>query len=67
LVAEFQYNDKKHLTTEYTPFELNYERYLWKEDLTIGIESPKLETFLKGLKKSWEVTILLVKKKHKKQ
>jgi len=62
LVAEFQYNNKKHLTTEYTPFKLNYERYLWKKDLTIGIEFPKLETSLEGLKRSWEVTMLLVKK-----
>jgi len=27
LVAEFQYNDKKHLITGYTPFELNYKRH----------------------------------------
>jgi len=57
LVVEFQYNDKKHLTTEYTLFELNYERYPWKEDLTIGIEFPKLENFLEGLKRIWEATM----------
>jgi len=24
VAAEFQYNDKKHAVTEYTPFELNF-------------------------------------------
>jgi len=41
--AEFQYNDKKHATTEYIPFELNFGRYLWKGDLTVQTEFPKLE------------------------
>ena len=27
VAAEFQYNDKKHAATGWTPFELNFERY----------------------------------------
>ena len=49
LVAEFQYNDKKHAATKYTSFELNFGRYLWKRDLTQKTELPKLEDFLKEL------------------
>jgi len=51
-VAEFQYNDKKHLITEYTPFELKYKRHPWKGDLIIGTELSKLGTFLRELKRS---------------
>jgi len=46
-VAEFQYNNKKHSATEHTLFELNFGRYSWKRNLTIKIELPKLEIFLK--------------------
>jgi len=28
--AKFSYNDKKHVTTEQTPFKLNFGRHLWK-------------------------------------
>ena len=31
--AEFQYNDKKHAAMGRIPFELNFGRHPWKEDL----------------------------------
>jgi len=49
LVAEFQYNKKKHVVTRHTPFELNFGRYLWKGDLIVKTELQKLEHFLKRL------------------
>jgi len=52
--VEFQYNDKRHITIGYIPFELNFGRHLWKEDLTVKIELPKLEDFIEGLQRSWE-------------
>jgi len=52
--AEFQYNDKKHMVTEQTPFKLNFRRYPWKENLTVQTEFPKLEEFLVRLQQSWE-------------
>ena len=33
---EFQYNNKKHVATGRTPFELNFRRHPWKEDLVIA-------------------------------
>ena len=51
---EFQYNDKRHVATERTPFELNFGRHLWKGDLVVQSEFPRLEEFLIGLQKSWE-------------
>ena len=53
-VVEFQYNDKKHAATEHIPFELNFGWCLWKRDLTVQTEFPKLEEFLIGLQKSWK-------------
>jgi len=53
--VEFQYYDKKHLATGYLPFKLNFGQYLWKEDLIIETELPKLETFLRELHRSWEI------------
>jgi len=50
--VEFQYNDKRHVATERTPFELNFERYLWKGNLVVQMEFPKLEAFLIGLQRS---------------
>jgi len=50
--VEFQYNDKRHVVTGRTPFELNFERYLWKGNLVVQMEFPKLEAFLIGLQRS---------------
>jgi len=50
-----KYNDKKHTTTGYTLFKLNFEKHLWKENLIVKIELPKLEIFLKGLQISWKI------------
>ena len=47
--AEFQYNDKRHAATGRIPFELNFERYLWKDDLVVHSEIPRVEEFLAGL------------------
>ena len=54
--AEFQYNDKKHVATKQTPFELNFGYHLWKGDLTVQTEFPRLEEFLISLQKSWKET-----------
>ena len=55
--AEFQYNNKKHIATGHTPFELNFERHSWKGNLIVQMEFPKLEEFLIELQRSWkEVT-----------
>jgi len=37
-----------------TPFELNFERHLWKGNLMVQTEFPKLEAFLIGLQRSWK-------------
>ena len=55
-MAEFQYNDKKHVATEHTLSKLNFGQYLWKKDLTVQTEFLKLEEFLIGLQRSWEET-----------
>jgi len=34
-IVEFSYNDKKHVATGKTPFELNFGRYPWKGDLMV--------------------------------
>ena len=52
LAVKFQYNDKKHTATDYTLFELNFERHPWKRNLTIRIELPKLNDFLEELQRS---------------
>ena len=52
--AEFQYNDKKHVVTEKTSFELNFGRHPWKGDLMVQTEIPQVEDFMKELQKSWE-------------
>jgi len=52
--AEFQYNNKKHATTGRTPFELNFGRHSWKEDLMVQTGIPQVEDFLIRMQKSWE-------------
>jgi len=47
-----QYNDKIYIATDYIPFKLNFGRHLWKEDLIVKIELPKLEDFLEELQRS---------------
>jgi len=46
VVAEFQYNDKKHMATERIPFELNFGRHPWKGNLVVQTEIPRVEEFL---------------------
>ena len=38
--AEFQYNNKKHVAMGKTPFELNFERRSWKDDLMVKTDIP---------------------------
>ena len=38
--AEFQYNNKKHVAMERTPFELNFRRHPWKGDLMVQMGIP---------------------------
>ena len=52
--AEFSYNDKKHMVTRRTPFELNFGRHPWKGDLMVQTEIPRVEEFMKHLQKSWK-------------
>ena len=42
------------MATGYTLFELNFGQHLWKGDLTMQMEFPKLEEFLISLQRSWE-------------
>ena len=55
--AEFQYNDQRHVATGRTLFKLNFGRHLWKGDLVVQSEIPRVEEFLVGLQKSWEQAI----------
>ena len=55
-MAEFAYNDKKHATTGKTPFELNFGRHPWKEDLMVQTELPRVEEFTKKIQESWKHT-----------
>ena len=38
--AEFQYNDKQHVATGKTPFELNFGQHPWKGDLVVQTAIP---------------------------
>jgi len=60
VVAEFQYNNKKHATTGYTLFKLNFRRHPWKGNLTVQTKFLKLEEFLIGLQRSWEEAMKLI-------
>ena len=42
------------MATGRTPFKLNFGKHLWKGDLVIQSEFPRVEEFLSGLQKSWE-------------
>ena len=59
--AESQYNDKKHVVIEQTLFVLNFEQYLWKSNLMVQTEFPKLEESLTELQKSWEEAMKSIK------
>ena len=52
--AEFSYNDKKHVATGKTLFELNFGRHPWKGNLMVQTGLPWAEEFTKHLQKSWE-------------
>ena len=53
-MAEFTYNDKKHAATGKTPFELNFGRHLWKGDLRVQTEIPRVQEFAKNIQESWK-------------
>ena len=53
-IAEFQYNDKKHVATRRILFELNFERHLWKDNLVVQMEVSRVEEFFIGIQKSWK-------------
>ena len=38
--AKFQYNNKKHVATRRTLFELNFGRHPWKGNLVVQMEIP---------------------------
>jgi len=42
------------MATGRTPFELNFGRHLWKGNLVVQLEIPRVEEFLARLQKSWE-------------
>jgi len=52
--VEFQYNDKRHVATGKTPFELKFGRHPWKGDLMVQTGILRVKEFLIGLQKSWE-------------
>jgi len=52
--VEFSYNDKKHVATGKTPFELNFGRHPWKGDLIVQMGILWVKKFMKHLQKSWE-------------
>ena len=50
---------------ERTPFKLNFGRYLWKGDLVVQSEIPRVEEFLARLQKSWEQAIKAIEEAQK--
>jgi len=54
---EFQYNNKRHVATGQTLFELNFGRHPWKGNLVAQTEFLKLEEFLIDLQRSWKEAI----------
>ena len=63
--AEFSYNDKKHVATGKTPFELNFGRHPWKGDLMAQMGILQVEEFMKHLQKSWEHTAYAIEESQK--
>jgi len=63
--AEFSYNDKKHVVTGKTPFELNFGRHSWKGDLMVQTGIPWVEEFIRHLQKSWEHTVHTIEESQK--
>jgi len=53
-MAEFAYNNKKHVAMGKTPFELNFGRHPWKGDLMVQTEILQVEEFTKNLQESWK-------------
>ena len=62
---EFQYNNKKHVAIGKTLFELNFGRHLWKGDLVVQMEIPRVEELLAGIQKSWEQVAMAMEKAQK--
>ena len=68
--AEFQYNDKRYVTTGRTLFKLNFGRHPWKGDLMVQTDILQVEDFLIELQKSWKQATKVIeeaKKNMKKQ
>ena len=63
--AEFQYNNKRHMAIERTPFKLNFERHSWKGDLMVKMDIPQVEDFLIRLQNSWEQATKVMEKAQK--
>ena len=60
--AEFQYNNKRYIAIDRIPFELNFGRHSWKDNLVVQMEFPRLEEFLTELQKSWKKATKLMEK-----
>jgi len=63
--VEFQYNNKKHVATGRTLFELNFRRHPWKGDLVVQMEIPRVEEFLIEIQRSWEQTTKMIEEAQK--
>ncbi len=54
-VAEFQYNNKLHSSTNHTPFFLNYRQHPWKGEMQLTKSSnPSTDEFVKTLEATRE-------------
>ena len=53
------------MATGRTPFKLNFGRYLWKGNLVVQSEFPRVKEFLAELQKSWEQDIKLIEEAQK--
>ena len=61
-IAEFQYNNKEHAATEYSPFYMNYGKHPWKGNLTVEMEIPSLEKLLKKMETTREEARIAIEK-----